>query len=180
MLLNDQQNKKQVFIYMEEIRFRASKSKFKAFEEKEEKPKVKKEKPVKEIKKPRNIFRRRKIKNAASVWNAAKSVLNEKYNIDSLSVYVITEKNGKMNYDRVFGTEIIVCELEKYCGFDSPVILTNADGFADEKTHRARLIEVYGDYTVIAAGTNFETFKFDSCSIRNIIRKAYKEVEKLR
>ena len=165
---------------MEEIKFRASKSKSKAFEEKTEKIKTKKEKPVRQEKKPPKIFRRKRIRNAASIWNAVKKVLSEKYNIDSLSVYAVSEKNGRINYQRIFGTEINTCELEKYCGFDSPVIITNADGFADDKSQRARLIERYGDCTVIAAGTNFETFKSDTESIRTMIRKAYEEVDKLR
>ena len=165
---------------MEEIKFRASKSKSKAFEEKTEKIKTKKEKPVRQEKKPPKIFRRKRIRNAASIWNAVKKIMSEKYNIDSLSVYAVSDKNGRLNYQRIFGTEINTCELEKYCGFDSPVIITNADGFADDKSQRARLIERYGDCTVIAAGTNFETFKSDTESIRTMIRKAYEEVDKLR
>ena len=165
---------------MEEIKFRASKSKSKAFEEKTEKIKTKKEKPVRQEKKPPKILRRKRVRNAASIWNAVKKIMSEKYNIDSLSVYAVSEKNGRINYQRIFGTEINTCELEKYCGFDSPVIITNADGFADDKSQRARLIERYGDCTVIAAGTNFETFKSDTESIRTMIRKAYEEVDKLR
>ena len=143
---------------MEEIKFRASKSKSKALEEKTEKIKTKKEKPVRQEKKPPKIFRRKRIRNAASIWNAVKKVLSEKYNIDSLSVYAVSEKKGGINYQRIFGTEINTCELEKYCGYDCPVIITNADG----------------------AGTNFETFKSDTESIRTMIRKAYEEVDKLR
>ena len=165
---------------MEEIKFRASKSKSKAFEEKTEKIKTKKEKPVRQEKKPPKLFRRKRVRNAASIWNAVKKVLSEKYNIDSLSVYAVSDKSGRLNYQRIFGTEINTCELEKYCGFDSPVIITNADGLADDKSQRARLIERYGDCTVIAAGTNFETFKSDTESIRTMIRKAYEEVDKLR
>ena len=165
---------------MEEIKFRASKSKSKAFEEKTEKIKKKKEKPVRQEKKPPKILRRKRVRNAASIWNAVKKIMSEKYNIDSLSVYAVSDKNGRLNYQRIFGTEINTCELEKYCGFDSPVIITNADGFADDKSQRARLIERYGDCTVIAAGTNFETFKSDTESIRTMIRKAYEEVDKLR
>ena len=165
---------------MEEIKFRASKSKSKALEEKTEKIKTKKEKPVRQEKKPPKILRRKRVRNAASIWNAVKKIMSEKYNIDSLSVYAVSEKNGRINYQRIFGTEINTCELEKYCGFDSPVIITNADGFADDKSQRARLIERYGDCTVIAAGTNFETFKSDTESIRTMIRKAYEEVDKLR
>ena len=167
-------------MYMEEIKFRASKSKSKAFEEKTEKIKTKKEKPVRQEKKPPKLFRRKRVRNAASIWNAVKKIMSEKYNIDSLSVYAVSDKNGRLNYQRIFGTEINTCELEKYCGFDSPVIITNADGFADDKSQRARLIERYGDCTVIAAGTNFETFKSDTESIRTMIRKAYEEVDKLR
>ena len=165
---------------MEEIKFRASKSKSKAFEEKTEKIKTKKEKPVRQEKKPPKILRRKRVRNAASIWNAVKKIVSEKYNIDSLSVYAVSDKNGRLNYQRIFGTEINTCELEKYCGFDSPVIITNADGFADDKSQRARLIERYGDCTVIASGTNFETFKSDTESIRTMIRKAYEEVDKLR
>ena len=165
---------------MEEIKFKASKSKSKALEKKTEKIKTKKEKPVRQEKKPPKILRRKRVRNAASIWNAVKKVLSEKYNIDSLSVYAVSEKKGGINYQRIFGTEINTCELEKYCGFDSPVIITNADGFADDKSQRARLIERYGDCTVIAAGTNFETFKSDTESIRTMIRKAYEEVDKLR
>ena len=165
---------------MEEIKFRASKSKSKAFEEKTVKIKTKKEKPVRKEKKPPKLFRRKRVRNAASIWNAVKKIVSEKYNIDSLSVYAVSDKNGRLNYQRIFGTEINTCELEKYCGFDSPVIITNADGFADDKSQRARLIERYGDCTVIAAGTNFETFKSDTGSIRTMIRKAYEEVDKLR
>ena len=165
---------------MEEIKFRASKSKSKAFEEKTEKIKTKKEKPVRQEKKPPKILRRKRVRNAASIWNAVKKIMSEKYNIDWLSVYTVSDKNGRLNYQRIFGTEINTCELEKYCGFDSPVIITNADGFADDKSQRARLIERYGDCTVIAAGTNFETFKSDTGSIRTMIRKAYEEVDKLR
>ena len=165
---------------MEEIKFRASKSKSKAFEEKTEKIKTKKEKPVRQEKKPPKILRRKRVRNAASIWNAVKKIMSEKYNIDSLSVYAVSDKSGRLNYQRIFGTEINTCELEKYCGFDSPVIITNADGFADDKSRRARLIERYGDCTVIAAGTNFETFKSDTESIRTMIRKAYEEVDKLR
>ena len=165
---------------MEEIKFRAFKSKSKALEKKTEKIKTKKEKPVRQEKKPPKILRRKRVRNAASIWNAVKKVLSEKYNIDSLSVYAVSDKNGRLNYQRIFGTEINTCELEKYCGFDSPVIITNADGFADDKSQRARLIERYGDCTVIAAGTNFETFKSDTGSIRTMIRKAYEEVDKLR
>lgn len=165
---------------MKEIKFRASKSKSKAFEEKTEKIKTKKEKPVRQEKKLPKILRRKRVRNAASIWNAVKKVLSEKYNIDSLSVYAVSDKSGRLNYQRIFGTEINICELEKYCGYDRPVIITNADGFADDKSQRARLIERYGDCTVIAAGTNFETFKSDTESIRTMIRKAYEEVDKLR
>lgn len=165
---------------MEEIKFRASKSKSKALGEKTEKIKTKKEKPVRQEKKPPKILRRKRVRNAASIWNAVKKIMSEKYNIDWLSVYTVSDKNGRLNYQRIFGTEINTCELEKYCGFDSPVIITNADGFADDKSQRARLIERYGDCTVIAAGTNFETFKSDTESIRTMIRKAYEEVDKLR
>ena len=153
---------------------------FVAFEEKTEKIMTKKEKPVRQEKKPPKILRRKRVRNAASIWNAVKKIMSEKYNIDSLSVYAVSDKNGRLNYQRIFGTEINTCELEKYCGFDSPVIITNADGFADDKSQRARLIERYGDCTVIAAGTNFETFKSDTESIRTMIRKAYEEVDKLR
>ena len=165
---------------MEEIKFRASKSKSKAFEEKTEKIKTKKEKPVRQEKKPPKILRRKRVRNAASIWNAVKKIMSEKYNIDSLSVYAVSDKSGRLNYQRIFGTEINTCELEKYCGFDSPVIITNADGFADDKSQRARLIERYDSNIVIAAGTNFETFKSDTESIRTMIRKAYEEVDKLR
>ena len=165
---------------MEEIKFRASKSKSKAFEEKTEKIKTKKEKPVRQEKKPPKILRRKRVRNAASIWNAVKMIMSEKYNIDSLSIYAVSDKNGRLNYQRIFGTEINTCELEKYCGFDSPVIITNADGFADDKSQRARLIERYDSNIVIAAGTNFETFKSDTESIRTMIRKAYEEVDKLR
>ncbi len=165
---------------MEEIKFRASKSKSKAFEEKTEKIKTKKEKPVRQEKKPPKILRRKRVRNAASIWNAVKKIMSEKYNIDSLSVYAVSDKNGRLNYQRIFGTEINTCELEKYCGFDSPVIITNADGFADDKSQRARLIERYDSNIVIAAGTNFETFKSDTEGIRTMIRKAYEEVDKLR
>ena len=165
---------------MEEIKFRASKTKSKAFEEKTEKIKTKKEKPVRQEKKPPKILRRKRVRNAASIWNAVKKIMSEKYNIDSLSVYAVSDKNGRLNYQRIFGTEINTCELEKYCGFDSPVIITNADGFADDKSQRARLIERYDSNIVIAAGTNFETFKSDTEGIRTMIRKAYEEVDKLR
>ena len=165
---------------MEEIKFRASKSKSKALGEKTEKIKTKKEKPVRQEKKPPEILRRKRVRNAASIWNAVKKIMSEKYNIDSLSVYAVSDKNGRLNYQRIFGTEINTCELEKYCGFDSPVIITNADGFADDKSQRARLIERYDSNIVIAAGTNFETFKSDTEGIRTMIRKAYEEVDKLR
>ena len=134
---------------MEEIKFRASKSKSKAFEEKTEKIKTKKEKPVRQEKKlPKNFHRRAagpitRVRNTVSIWNSLKKVLSEKYNIDSLSIYAVSDKNGRLNYQRIFGTEINTCELEKYCGYDSPVIITNADCFADDKSRRARLIEMY-------------------------------------
>ena len=121
-------------------------------------------------------------KNTAQVFAELKTDLTERFNIDDISVYQLSlSKEYNFVYHKIYGTDISRCALEKYYSFDQPLILTNADGFADNSSHRARLIERYGVFTVIVSSSAFEAFKQASEleDVRKTIKSAYKEVKKL-
>lgn len=121
-------------------------------------------------------------KNTTQVFNELKSNLTERFNIDDISVYKLTfTKEYTLDIHKAFGADVSRNALEKYFGFDQPLILTNADGFADNSSHRARLIERYGIFTVIVSSSAFEAFKQASEleEIRKEVKSAYKEVKKL-
>lgn len=89
-------------------------------------------------------------------------------------------KEHRLITKKIFGAEINKYQLEKYFGYDSPIILTNADGLSDNLSHRARLIERYNDYIVIISSSAFEAFKseLELEDIRSKVKAAYKEVAK--
>lgn len=118
-------------------------------------------------------------KNTSDIFDELKHKLIKKHNIDDISVYVITlSYEYRLNIKNIYGCKIGKQELEKYYGFDSPVILTNADGFSDISSHRARFIERYDDYYMIISSSAFEAFKseLELEDIRNKVKAAYKEV----
>lgn len=123
-------------------------------------------------------------KNSADVFRDLSDRLMPQYGIDAFSVYQRTEKNndGKIHFRRLFGAEISKFEIEKYFGYNSPVILTNAEGFTDNGSHRSRLIERHlGDYLIIVSCSAYEAFRsdYDLTKIRNEIARAFKEVARL-
>ena len=123
-------------------------------------------------------------KNIADVFRDLSEQLMIQYGIDAVSVYQRTEKNndGKIHFRRLFGAEINKFEIEKYFGYTSPVILTNAEGFADNASHRSRLIERHsGDYLIVVSGSAYEAFRSEYVlsKIRYEIAGAFKEVERI-
>ena len=136
-----------------------------------------KEEPKEKTKKP-------SYKTVADVFRSLSEKLTMHYNIESVTVYQRTEKNsdGKIHFKRLFGAEISKYEIEKYFGYTSPVILTNAEGFTDNSSHRSRLIERYNnDYLIVISGSSYEVFRseYDLAKIRYDIAEAFKEVERL-
>ena len=176
------------------IQFRSGKTKTKVFGEQKKEPdspdtsilfdkktsvldRLSKEERTEEHKKPA-------YKNIADVFRDLSEQLMIQYGIDAVSVYQRTEKNndGKIHFRRLFGAEINKFEIEKYFGYTSPVILTNAEGFADNASHRSRLIERHsGDYLIVVSGSAYEAFRseYDLSKIRYEIAGAFKEVERI-
>ena len=176
------------------IQFRSGKTKTKVFGEQKKEPdspdtsilfdkktsvldRLSKEERTEEHKKPA-------YKNIADVFRDLSEQLMIQYGIDAVSVYQRTEKNndGKIHFRRLFGAEINKFEIEKYFGYTSPFILTNAEGFTDNSSHRSRFIERHsGDYLIIVSGSAYEAFRsdYDLSKIRYEIAEAFKEVERI-
>ncbi len=135
------------------------------------------EQPVK-IKEEKQQYR-----NAAEVYEYLYSKLTLKYNIDTISVYQLDgkkHKDGRLHYQKVYGTEISHYEIEKFFGYTSPFIRTNAAGFTDNRMHRARLIERFGNRLIVVSSSAYEVFRseYDLQTIRHEIKSAFKEVDK--
>ena len=122
-------------------------------------------------------------RNAAEVYEYLYSKLTLKYNIDTISVYQLDGKkykDGRLHYQKVYGTEISHYEIEKFFGYTAPFVRTNASGFTDNRMHRARLIERFGNRLIVVSSSAYEVFRseYDLQMIRNEIREAFKEVDK--
>ncbi len=167
---------------MDKIKFGSNKSKVKTFsadlsdeQQEPDKSSIAEHDEVRDSSKPKNKI----YKNASDVFDELKQKLIKKHNINDISIYVITlSYDYRLNIKNIYGCKIGKIELEKYYGFNSPVILTNADGFSDIQSHRARFIERYGDYYMIISSSAFEAFKseLELEDIRNKVKAAYKEV----
>lgn len=132
---------------------------------------------------PKTVTEAKSYKTLKEIFADMEKDLKDSHNVDAVSVYQLFFKdNSKFSYKRIYGAQIdSQSELEKYYGFDCPVILTNVDGFYNAPSHRARLIERYGIYTIIISSPAFEGFKLTNEleAIRSRIKSAYKEVKKL-
>ena len=122
-------------------------------------------------------------RNAAEVYEYLYSTLTLRYNIDTISVYQLSDKkstDGRLHYQKVYGTDISHYEIEKFFGYNTPFIRTNAAGFTDNRMHRARLIERFGNRLIVVSSSAYEVFKsqYDLQMIRKEIKTAFKEVER--
>ena len=75
---------------------------------------------------------KQEYRNAAEVYEYLYSKLTLKYNIDTISVYQLDGKkykDGRLHYQKVYGTEISHYEIEKFFGYTAPFVRTNASGF---------------------------------------------------
>ena len=156
-----------------QISFGTSKSKFRKFDEKKDnKSEIKVESTALAVveKTPETPVK----KSITDIFNELRERLFNKYNVDDISVYVITENNEcRLEYKKIYGLDINEQVLEKYYGIDCPIVHTNAEGFSDNSSHRARLIEKYGEYLIIVSSGAYECFKFDGEreEIRNTIKE---------
>ena len=113
-------------------------------------------------------------KSISEILNDLKEQLINRYNVDDISVYLITSnKEYKLEYKKIYGLDISRQVLEKYYGIDCPIVHTNAEGLSDNSSHRARLVEKYGDYLIIVSSGAYECFKFKNelDEIRNTIKE---------
>ena len=176
---------------MGKIQFKSGKTKTKVFEDSSETKKAvlpiaEKVDPWAEIqeKKPdKTENEKQQYKNAAEVYEYIYSKLTLKYNIDTISVYQLSDKkstDGRLHYHKVYGTDISPYEIEKFFGYDSPFIRTNAAGFTDNRMHRARLIERFGNRLIVVSSSAYEVFRseYDLQMIRIEMRSAFKEVDR--
>ena len=156
------------------ISFHSSKSKFRKFEDekKETLPEIKVESTAlavveKKIETPVK-------KSINEILNDLREHLINRYNVDDISVYRITINNKyRLEYNKIYGLAIGEQTLEKYYGIDCPIVYTNAEGLSDNSSHRARLVEKYGDYLIIVSSGAYECFKFrnELDEIRNTIKE---------
>lgn len=126
---------------------------------------------------------KQEFRNAAEVYEYLYSKLTLKYNIDTISVYQLDEKksaDGRLHYKKIYGTDISTPEIERYFGYNCPFVKTNASGFTDNRMHRARFIELFGNRLIVVSSSAFEVFRsqYDMIKIRNEINTAFKEVER--
>ena len=158
------------------ISFGTSKSKFRKFEDKtENKPEIK----IEDTKVTALAIVDKKAetpqkKSVSEILNDVKEQLVNHYNVDDLSIYLITtNQKYRLEYKKIYGLDISEQTLEKYHGINCPIIHTNAEGLSDNPSHRARLIEKYGDYLIIVSSSAYECFKFKSelDEIRNTIKE---------
>ena len=176
---------------MGKIQFRSDKTKTKVFEDRNDTKKtalpinekvdswakIQKEKPVKSgDEKPQ-------YRNAAEIYEYLYNKLTLKYNIDTISVYQLYDNkntDGRLHYQKVYGTYISHYEIEKFFGYTTPFIRTNAAGFTDNNMHRARLIERFGNRLIVVSSSAYEVFRseYDLQMIRNEIKEAFKEVDR--
>ena len=113
-------------------------------------------------------------KSINEILNDLREHLINRYNVDDISVYRITvNEKYRLEYSKIYGLAISEPTLEKYYGIDCPIIYTNAEGLSDNSSHRARLIERYGDYLIIVSSGAYECFKFKNelDEIRNTIKE---------
>ena len=113
-------------------------------------------------------------KSISEILNDLKEQLINRYNVDDISVYRITINNKyRLEYNKIYGLAIGEQTLEKYYGIDCPIVYTNAEGLSDNSSHRARLVEKYGDYLIIVSSGAYECFKFrnELDEIRNTIKE---------
>lgn len=113
-------------------------------------------------------------KSINEILNDLKEHLINRYNVDDISVYRITvNEKYRLEYNKIYGLVISEQALEKYYGIDCPIIYTNAEGLSDNPSHRARLIQKYGDYLIIVSSSAYECFKFKTelDEIRNTIKE---------
>ena len=176
---------------MGKIQFKSGKTKTKVFEGSNTKkavlPITEKVDPWADIEEEEKHVRiseeKPQYKNAAEVYEYLYSKLTLKYNIDTISVYQLSDKkstDGRLHYHKVYGTDISPYEIEKFFGYDSPLIRTNAAGFTDNRMHRARLIERFGNRLIVVSSSAYEVFRseYDLQMIRNEMRSAFKEVDR--
>lgn len=169
---------------MNKITFRSSKSKFRTFGSSEkqmagDKTPAPSVAAAKKDKQKNSAVKKKVYKNVSDIFVDLKKQLVNQFNIDDVSVYILGTKNSRVTIQLKFGNDISKYELEKYYGYDCPVVITNADGFVENVLHRSRLIEIHGKYTVIISSSSFEAFKFDIEEIRKTIKTAFKEVKEV-
>lgn len=170
---------------MAKITFHSSKSKFKKFQDtvQQETKKAEKAPEILIKTKEKNISEERKIyKNKNEAFTDLFNQLVNRYNIDNISVYLSLQKENRLFFKKLYGFEISKYMLEKYFGFDCPMICTNIGGMFDNISHRARLIEHIGDYIIIVSSSAYEVYRksYDIQCIRQIIKATFTEVEKLK
>lgn len=122
------------------------------------------------------------FKNKNEVFADLSDRLINHYNIDDISVYqLLGGKNGRLYFENIFGAEIGKLNAEKYFGYDCPMICTNAEGMTDDRSHRARFIERFGNYVIVVSSNAYEAYRISSelSEIRKIISIAFAEVKKL-
>lgn len=174
------------------IQFKSGKAKTKVFDDisdakKTVLPITEKDDPwadIQEEEKPVRIRNEKpQYRNAMEVYEYLYSKLTLKFNIDTISVYQLLDKkstDGRLHYRKIYGMNISHYEIEKFFGYDSPFIRTNAAGFKDNRMHRARLIERFGNRLIVISSSAYEVFRseYDLQMIRNEIRAAFKEVDR--
>ncbi len=117
------------------------------------------------------------FKNREEMFKFLSNKLQNKFNIDSLSVYAVSlnSDNGRLSTKKLFGAEVGNYNVEKYAGYDCPIILTSVNGTADNSSHRARFIERFGSELVIVSSSSYEAFRnpkeFEE--IRKMIKRAF-------
>lgn len=178
---------------MGNIQFRSSKTKTKVFEDsstdtkKSVLPLPEKADTLTELHEGRSAESQNtdkpEYRNAAEVYQHLYNKLTLKYNIDAISVYQLEGKkykDGRLHYQKVYGADISPYEIEKFFGYTSPFIRTNAAGFTDNRMHRARLIERFGNRLIVVSSSAYEVFRseYDLQIIRHEIKSAFKEVDK--
>ena len=181
---------------MAKIQFRSGKTKVRVFEETKENSAEQKssvlsdseemipfpdEKPKQKEKKHESS--KPEYRNAAEVYEYLYSKLTLKFNIDTISVYQLSDKkstDGRLHYRKVYGTELSKYEVEKFFGYSTPFIRTSATGFVDNRMHRARFIERFGVRLIVLSSSAYEVFRseYDLQIIRHELKTAFKEVEK--
>lgn len=170
---------------MNKIYFHSSKSKFKKFQDDIQETKKSEKVPAQAVEiKIKSISPEKKVyKNKNQVFADLSDQLVNRYNIDSVSVYLLLrQEKGRLSFKKLYGQEISEYILEKYFGYNCPMICTNAGGMIDNISHRARLVEHIGNYMIIVSSSAYEVYrnKYDLEEIRRVVENAFTEVEKFK